>query len=66
MTQREIIIKELKKGWLSNFKAILLVMSASADREIRRIRETPPEGFKLIERTRKEPCYHKQFKLEVI
>lgn len=54
MTKRERLIELLKKGWISNWKACYLLKTAHADREIRRIRETPPKGYNLEERTKKE------------
>ena len=63
MTQREQLISELQKGWLSNFKASLLMRSHNADRVIRDIRANPPVGYAFIERIETEPCYHKIFRL---
>ena len=51
-TKTEILIKILKKRWLSNFKACELIKSASADRLIRFIRENPPKDYEFIERTK--------------
>ena len=68
MTKRERLIELLKKGWLSHWKACYLLKSAHADREIRYIREAPPEGYIIEERTKKakikkQTIVYKEFRL---
>lgn len=68
MTKRARLIELLKKGWLSNWKACYLLKSAHADREIRYIRETPPSGYVIEERTKKakikkQTIVYKEFRL---
>ena len=55
MTKREILEEALKKQWLSNFQMQLLVRSSSADRRAREIRQTPPNGFVMIQRRKELP-----------
>lgn len=54
MTQRERIIELLNKNWLSNFQIQQALKSSSADREVRRIRENPPDGYVVIKRIKEE------------
>ena len=60
--QKTILRAALKNGWVSNNQANLLVKSASGDRRLREIREKPPEGYKMIERPKKN-CKCKEFML---
>jgi hypothetical protein len=65
MNQTQILTEALKTQWLSNFEADQLVKSSQGQRRIREIRANPPLGCVFLERVMKEPCYHKQFKIEV-
>lgn len=53
MTKKQRLEKMLKDGWLSNWKACYLLKSAHADRQIREIRQNPPDGFLIEERIKK-------------
>ena len=60
--KKETIIKGverlLKQGWYSNFQVCMELKSASADRELRRLRENPPEGYKVVQRPKKVEGYN--------
>lgn len=60
--KRETIIKKvenlLKAGWYSNFQVNMKLKSASADRELRRLRENPPKDYKIIQRPKKVEGYN--------
>ena len=43
----------LKEGWYSNFQLQMILHSSSADREARRVRENPPEGYVFVQRPKK-------------
>lgn len=43
----------LKEGWHSNFQVCMKLKSASADRELRRLRENPPKDYKIIQRPKR-------------
>ena len=43
----------LKERWYSNFQLQMALHSSSADREARRIRENPPEGYVFVQRPKK-------------
>ena len=59
--KKETIIKGverlLKSGWYSNFQICMELKSASADREMRRLRENPPKGFIVAQRPKKIEGY---------
>lgn len=55
MTMREQIINLLKNEWLTNFQVQQELKSSSADREVRRVRENPPTGYKVISRKKDMP-----------
>lgn len=55
ITQKEKLIELLKKNWMSSFQMQQAVMSSSADREMRRLRENPPEGYEIQQRPKKMP-----------
>lgn len=55
MTIKQQVIEKLKKGWYSNFQINMEVKSSSADREVRRIRENPPEGWIIVQRKKLLP-----------
>lgn len=48
--QRDLLVDLLKKQWTSNYEAQRYIKSSSADRIIRFIRETPPEGYIVKQR----------------
>lgn len=56
---KKTLIKEveelLKTGWFSNYQMNMCLMSSSADREMRRLRENPPEGYEIKQRPKKMP-----------
>ena len=54
-TQRQFLEVALKKYWLSNYMIQQLVKSSSGDREMRRIRENPPENFIVVQRKKEQP-----------
>lgn len=54
-TQRQFLEVALKKYWLSNYMIQQLVQSSSGDREMRRIRENPPQDFIIIQRKKEVP-----------
>lgn len=58
MKQREQVIELLKNSWMTNFQVQQELKSSSADREVRRVRENPPQGFKVISRTKKIEGYN--------
>lgn len=45
MTIKKEVENLLKTGWFSNFQMQQRIMSSSADREARHIRQHPPEGY---------------------
>ena len=59
--KKETIIKGverlLKDDWYSNFQICMELKSASADREMRRLRENPPKGYIIIQRPKKIEGY---------
>lgn len=54
MTIRQKVEEKLKEKWYSNFQIDMECKSSSANRELRRIRENPPEGYKIIQRPKKK------------
>lgn len=54
---KETIIKKVEKllkgGWYSNFQVNMKLKSASADRELRRLRQNPPSGYVIKQRPKK-------------
>ena len=59
--KKETIIKGverlLKEDWYSNFQICMKLKSASADREMRRLRENPPKGYIVVQRPKKIEGY---------
>lgn len=55
MKLREEVIELLKGGWYSNFQINMALKSSSADRIMRFIRETPPEGYYVDQRKKEMP-----------
>lgn len=47
----------LKMGWYSNFQINMILRSSSADREMRRLRSNPPEGYVIKQRPKKVEGY---------
>lgn len=58
MKTREFVINLLMNDWITNFQVQQELKSSSGDREIRRVRENPPIGFKVISRTKKIEGYN--------
>lgn len=54
MTQQNKLIELLKQEYLSNFQMQQLLKSSSADREARRLRKNPPEGYVMVQQ--KKDC----------
>lgn len=54
-TLKSEVIELLKTGWYSNFQINMELKSSGADREMRRIRENPPEGYGIEQRRKKLP-----------
>lgn len=65
MTIRQEVEEKIKKQWYSYFRINMEVKSSSADRELRNIRQNPPEGYKVIQRPFKMDGYRSclEFKL---
>ena len=61
MSIKEDVEQLLKESWYSNFQLQMNLRSSSADREARRIRENPPEGYVFVQRPKKivVPGQHK-------
>lgn len=55
MTLKEKVLNLLKTGWYSNFQINMVLKSSSADREMRRLRENPPEGWVVMQRKKLLP-----------
>jgi hypothetical protein len=55
MKLRDEVIELLKGGWYSNFQINMKLKSSSADRIMRFIRETPPEGYYIEQRKKEMP-----------
>ena len=55
MTLKEKVLNLLKTGWYSNFQINMVLKSSSADREMRRLRENPPEGWVIMQRKKLLP-----------
>lgn len=53
MTLKSDIEELLKNGWYSNYQLQMIMRSSSADREARRIRKNPPEGYVFKQRPKK-------------
>ena len=49
LSKTQILIEILKNFQISNWQACYLNKSAHADKRIREIRKTPPEGYKLVQ-----------------
>jgi len=59
-TQEEKVTSLLKRGWFSNFGMQQALKSSSADRAFRRVREKGLDGWKIIQRIKKNApvrCY---------
>lgn len=54
-TIREQVIELLMHGWYSNFQMNMILQTSCADREMRRVRENPPEGYKICQRKKEMP-----------
>lgn len=50
MTLKQDVEDLLKEGWYSNYQLQMILHSSSADREARRIRRNPPEGYVFKQR----------------
>lgn len=57
-TIRQKVEEKLKENWYSNYQINLAVRSSAGDRELRRIRKFPPEGFLMQQRTKRVPGYN--------
>ena len=60
MTIKKEVEELLKSGWFSNFQIQQRIMSSSADREARHIRQYPPEGYVFRQRIKQNSarrCY---------
>lgn len=60
MTLKKEVEELLKTGWYSNFQIQIGIHSSSADREARRIRNNPPEGYVFRQRIKQNSarrCY---------
>ena len=53
MTLKADVEELLKMGWYSNYQLQMILRSSSADREARRIRKNPPEGYVFKQRPKK-------------
>lgn len=58
MKMRERVIDLLKANWVTNFQVQQELKSSSADREVRRVRENPPIGYKVVSRPKKIAGYN--------
>lgn len=58
MTIYEKVKNYLKEKWYSNYQMNLAVHSVSGAREINRIKNDPPEGYVVKQRTKKEEGYN--------
>ena len=60
--KKETIIKGverlLKQNWYSNFQLCMELKSASADRDLRSLREKLPEGYEMKQRPKKVEGYN--------
>lgn len=67
---KETIIKGverlLKQGWYSNFQVNMALKSASADRELRRLRENPPAGYIVKSRPKKVEGFNKCLEYKLV
>jgi len=63
MIQRQQLIELLKKEYLSNFQMQQLLKSSSADREARRLRKNPPQGYVMVQRKKDCPVKCLEYKL---
>lgn len=63
-TQTEKLILLLKNNWMSNFQMQQELKSSSADREARRIRKNPPEGYIMVQRVKACPVHCLEYKLQ--
>lgn len=57
-TQEELVVELLKKGWFTNFGMQQKLKSSSADRAFRRARERGLDGYKFIQRIKKNAPVH--------
>lgn len=58
ITQEEAVVALLKKGWFSNYGMQQKLKSSSADRAFRRARAKGLDGFKFIQRVKKNAPVH--------
>lgn len=54
MTIKKQVEELLMTGWFSNFQIQQITKSSSADREARRLRNNPPEGFIFKQRNKQK------------
>ena len=54
MTIKKQVEELLKTGWFSNFQIQQIIKSSSADREARRLRNNPPDGFIFKQRNKQK------------
>lgn len=66
LTIKQRVEELLKNGWYSNYQINLEVKSSAGDREARRLRQNPPEGYVMQQRTKKIDGYNTclEYKLE--
>lgn len=66
LTIKQKVENLLKQGWYSNYQINLEVKSSAGDREARRLRQNPPEGYVMKQRTKKKDGYNTclEYKLE--
>lgn len=57
-TQEELVVELLKKGWFTNFGMQQKLKSSSADRAFRKARERGLDGYKFIQRIKKNAPVH--------
>ena len=53
MTLKKDVEDLLKTDWYSNYQLQMILRSSSADREARRIRKNPPDGYVFKQRPKK-------------
>ena len=52
---RTQVLELLQNDWYSNYQINVICKSSSADRIMRFIRKTPPEGFRIAQRKKEMP-----------
>lgn len=55
MTLKAKLIELLKEGWMSNYEMEQAIKSSSGGSMARKIRQNPPEGYKMIQRPKEVP-----------